>query len=108
MRGIAHISFAGGGLVLPAANPYDREILFDHIAHRTRSKGAVRVTVDDSSWSVRYNDGSLAPFCAACGRALEAACYSNFSGGAAYCIRCAFGGHLVVPNREVQSLRGVG
>jgi hypothetical protein len=89
MRGVAHISFAGGGVFLPARNPYDREILVEHVADRVRSKGELQVALDDHCWSVCMSD--VGASCASCGAALDSACYSVANGLAAYCVRCAFG-----------------
>jgi len=91
MKGVAHISFAeGGGVVLPARSAYDRDLLVEHIAGSVRSKGCVRVAVDDRSWSVLRGDGPSRTMCDGCGYELLAACCSA-SDGAAYCLRCAFG-----------------
>ena len=29
MKGVAHVSFQGGGLIVPAQTPYERQLLFD-------------------------------------------------------------------------------
>jgi hypothetical protein len=33
-KGIAHVSFPGGSMVLPARTPYDRQMLLEHIVDR--------------------------------------------------------------------------
>jgi hypothetical protein len=88
MRGVAHISFSGGGVFLPARNPYDREILVEHVADRVRSKGEVQVALDDRCWSVSLS--SVGICCASCGHPLDSACYSPANGFAAFCVKCAF------------------
>jgi len=32
VKDIAHISFDGGGLIVPAQRPYERQLLVEHIA----------------------------------------------------------------------------
>ena len=88
MRGIAHISFVGGGVFLPARNPYDRQVLVEHVADHVRSKGEVQVALDDRCWSVCMTDTGTS--CSSCGRSLHSVCHSPASGLAAYCVRCAF------------------
>lgn len=107
MGGIAHISFAGGGVVLPARNPYDRQVLMEHIAERVRTKGEIRVTLDRQCWAVRLNRAVVASSCSACGHPLRAACYSAADGSTAYCVRCAFGEELP-PAPVAQAHRTVG
>lgn len=46
-KGIVHISFAGGGLFLPARSPYDRQMLVEHVTDRVRCKGHLQVLTDD-------------------------------------------------------------
>jgi hypothetical protein len=88
MRGVAHISFAGGGVFLPARDPYDLELLAEHVADRVRSVGKVHVAFADLSWSVCRSD--VGTSCASCGHTLDSACYSSSDERAAYCVRCAF------------------
>jgi hypothetical protein len=98
MRGIAHISFAGGGVFLPAANPYDREVLVEHVAERVRSKREVLVALDDRYWSVCMNGAGRDTCCSACGNSPESICYAASNDQMAYCVKCAFnGGAGVVP-----------
>lgn len=89
MRGVAHISFTGGGVFLPARNPYDRQVLVEHVADQVRSKGEVQVALDDRCWSVCMTD--VGTSCSSCGRPLDSVCYSATNGQTAYCVRCAFG-----------------
>lgn len=91
MRGIAHISFIGGGVFLPARNPYDRQVLVEHVAERVRSKGEVLVTLDDRYWSVCKSNETPGICCFACGHSLESAPYSATNQQTVYCVKCAFG-----------------
>ena len=91
MRGVAHISFSGGGVFLPARNPYDREILVEHVSERVRSKGEVQVALDDRHWSVCRSCSTSGACCSGCGHSLDSTCYAFAKDGVAYCVRCALG-----------------
>jgi hypothetical protein len=91
MTGIAHVSFSGGGIFLPARNPYDRQMLMEHIADRVRMKGQVQVLLDNQRWIVHRRRGPLSVCCAGCGESVDSACYSSASGDVGFCVRCAFG-----------------
>jgi hypothetical protein len=90
--GIAHVSFLGGGIFLPARDPYDRQTLIEHVTQRLHAKGQVQVLVDNHRWMVQAGATYRTATCAACGQAVDAACFSNMSNGAAYCVHCALGG----------------
>jgi len=90
MKGIAHISFSGGGVFLPARNPYDRDMLVEHITDSVRSKGQLRVRVDNMFWSVLPSTRSPDAACNGCGGILHSLCCS-VADGAEYCAKCAFG-----------------
>jgi hypothetical protein len=53
MKGIALISFQGGGVVLPARTPYEREVLFDHVRQCVNRHGRVRLAFNRREWMVR-------------------------------------------------------
>jgi hypothetical protein len=90
-NGIAHISYRGGGLFVPARTPYDRQLLVEQVVERVRTKGQVQVLVDDQRWMV-YSSGGAAPLCCAgCGLSHTSACYSAVLDEAAFCVKCAFG-----------------
>ena len=65
MKGIAQISFHGGGLVLTAKTPYERELLFDHVKQYANRYGRVRLVLNRREWTILRNDGDGAA-CAAC------------------------------------------
>lgn len=96
-KGIVHVSFAGGGLFLPARNPYDRQLLVEHVSERVRAKGEVQVLMDDQLWLVHRNRGPAGPPCVRCGMAVAAACYSRGCGQVCYCVACAFGNDVEEP-----------
>ncbi len=92
MPGVAHISFPGGGLVLPVRSPYDRQMLVEHVVDRVRSKGQIQVILDNRRWAVRLRDSTSAVSCSRCGYSVDAACYTaGNTNKAAHCVRCAFG-----------------
>lgn len=107
-KGIAHVSFAGGGVFVPARSPYDRQILVEHVADRVRAQGHVQVLVDDQRWLVRLSRGPSVDCCCSCGYSLDAACYSTAGGAAVYCVECAFGvcAESVSPYHEPQRRLG--
>lgn len=39
MTDVAHLSFRGGGLLLPAHTPYERELLIEYIEATTKRHG---------------------------------------------------------------------
>ena len=89
-RGIAHVSFVGGGIFLPARSPYDRQVLTEHVLSRVRAKGKVQVLIDDQRWMVQRPSSGLAD-CSHCGCAVNSACYLGAGSGTPYCLTCAFG-----------------
>jgi hypothetical protein len=90
-KAIAHVSFPGGGMFLPARSPYDRQMLVEHIADRVRSKGHVQVLLDERRWMVQLNRRAPFPVCASCGDTVDSSCYSPADDGVAYCLSCALG-----------------
>ena len=89
--GIAHVSFSGGSVFLPARTPYDRQVLLEHIVDRARAKERVQVLLEKLRWMVHLRRGPATAYCSACGRLLNAACYSTAEDGQAHCLGCAFG-----------------
>ena len=55
MKRIAHISFEGGGFIVPAQTPYDREVLIEHVEASTRRHGVIRLDVNNRRWEVCRN-----------------------------------------------------
>ncbi len=89
-KGIAHVSFCGGGIFLPARNPYDREMLAEHVTNRVRAKGQVQVIIDDQEWMVYLSPDPSLLCCSVCSHPLPSACYSAGSDGIPFCVKCAF------------------
>ena len=88
-KGIAHLSFRGGGMLLPARSPYDRQLLTEHVVSRVRTDGRVQVLLDDRCWLVHLRRGPGAACCTACGHITESSCISRGCGNS-YCVKCAF------------------
>jgi hypothetical protein len=107
-RGIAHVSFTGGGVFLPARDPYDRQTLIEHVSQRVRTKGRVQVLVDNHRWLVQSCVAPMAAACMACGQSADMACYPTASHAAAYCVGCAFGGPRYAAPAPTDELRQVG
>lgn len=91
MNSVAHLSFAGGGLLLPARDPYERELLVEHIVARAQRNGGVRVALHRRAWCVQLTPDTFTGSCARCRRALQATWYATAPGGVPHCLRCAFG-----------------
>lgn len=91
MNSVAHLSFVGGGLLLPARDPYDRELLVEHVVARARQNGGMRVVLHGRAWSVRLTPDTFTGSCARCSRILQATLCATALGGAPYCVRCALG-----------------
>jgi hypothetical protein len=106
-KGIAHLSFAGGGIILPARSPYDREVLVEHVLNRVHVKGRVQVLVDERSWIVQLGDARRPLSCQHCGRRADSACYFWAGDGARFCVPCALGGDIVAAPTQDEPLREV-
>jgi len=91
MTGIAHVSFRGGGMFLPARSPYDRQTLIEHITDRVRAKGDVQVLLHGQRWMVHLHRGQPPAYCTCCGTAVHCACHSTGNCETVYCVNCAFG-----------------
>jgi hypothetical protein len=89
-NGVAHISFVGGGLFLPARTPYDRELMIDYVAERVRSKGTIQVIVDERRWTVQRCARVRGRDCPSCGHQLNATCALAEGHDPIACMHCAF------------------
>ena len=86
MRGMAHLSFDGGGLIVPAQTPYERQLLFEYVEASTKQHGGVRLRLNGQLWTISQKNGGH-EVCAACRRSLDNLVYR--SDGQTRCIRCA-------------------
>jgi hypothetical protein len=89
--GIAHVSFSGGSMFLPARTPHDRQMLVEHIVDHARAKERAQVLLEKLRWMVHLRRDPTTAHCSACGCLLNAACYSTAEHGEADCLGCAFG-----------------
>ncbi len=89
-KGIAHLSFAGGGIFLPARSAYDRQHLIENVTHTAAQHGRVQILVDDQRWLVQPDVGGRTPSCVDCGALAQPPCRAG-DGGGAHCVRCALG-----------------
>jgi hypothetical protein len=65
MNDIAHLSFRGGGLILPAHTPYERELLVESVEAATKRHGHLQLAVDGRHWTISTSNG-LRPVCDSC------------------------------------------
>lgn len=97
-QGIAHLSFLGGSMLLPARSPYDRQVLVEHIKDRARTTEWVQVLVDDRRWMVKAAGDKQRPatsHCRGChcvldGARFPTACDLSGAQHEKYCLGCAF------------------
>lgn len=87
--GVAHLSFRGGGIFLPARNPYDRQILSEHAVQRARAHGRVQVLVDDERWTICLKLDPSVLRCGSCDSPLELVCLGSRTPNTPRCVRCA-------------------
>jgi hypothetical protein len=89
MQGNAHISFAGGGLILPAQTPYDRELVFEHIEASAKQHARIELSAKGRHWTISLKSAHR-ELCARCSRSLRDLTYrgngKNFCG---HCVRHA-------------------
>jgi hypothetical protein len=85
----ARISFPGGGLVVPAHTPYERQQLLEHVRGCLRRAGTVRVRLDCTTWLVEWPDSGR-PVCGGCGQPIRhAVSHRSGKAGVPYCLTCA-------------------
>jgi len=85
MHRTAHITFTGGGLILPAHTPYDRQIIFEHVEAAAKHHELLGLRANGHYWSISHNTARL-ELCAPCSRGVHALAYR--SNGQNFCGRC--------------------
>lgn len=101
-KGIAHVSFLGGGAFLPLRNPDDRRTLVEYVADRVGATGRVQVLVGGQRWMVGPRGLSLNP-CATCRHSFACRWLAVTDRGATSCLTCAFeNGDAFAPRNERQ------
>ena len=106
-NGIAHVSFPGGSIFLPARSPYDRQMLIEHIVQRARAKERVQVLMGGLRWMVHLCRETAPAHCSTCDCVLNSTCYSTAENDAAYCLGCAFGDYRTQVQSQDESQRTV-
>lgn len=85
----AHITFVGGGLLLPASTPYDRQVLREHVLNRARHAQELQVKVGRKTWRVERPTEQRPFTCGFCKRQLSVAALQVPPSDAVYCVACA-------------------
>jgi hypothetical protein len=80
LNNIARLSFSGGGLILPAHTPYDRELLVESVEATTKRYGRLVLEVNDRHWTISMSDG-LRPVCVSCSQWPDDLTYPGGSSG---------------------------
>jgi hypothetical protein len=86
MKNVAHISFEGGGFIIPAHTPYEREMLVEHLEVSTKRHGRIRLDINRRRWTISVNDGA-GEVCTSCTRPADHLTY-RFD-RQSLCRRCA-------------------
>lgn len=86
MKGIAHITFRQGGLILPASTPYDRQLLFEHVAQYAKQHGRIGLGLDRRQWIVAQVEDTPQA-CATCNQQIHNVAYTR--SGHTLCHPCA-------------------
>jgi hypothetical protein len=81
----AHISFRGGGLILPAVTPYQRQLVFEHFEASAKQHQNVGLRVQGRYWSISVKLARRER-CAECVRSLHDLAYR--ADGQNFCNRC--------------------
>src|SRR5574340_1213979 len=87
MAGVAHVSFAGGGVFMPDQNPEDRQQLLDYVTYLVSSKPKVQILLRNQRWLAESGHYCS---CATCGRATNVSC-REAGDVDVYCVQCALG-----------------
>jgi hypothetical protein len=66
MGQVAHIRYSGGALVLPAQDPYDREVIFEEAEFCARRHGSVGVQLGRKEMRISLTAGEARSACARC------------------------------------------
>ena len=86
MKDVAHIWFDGGGLIMPAQTPYERQLLVEHLEVSTKQHGSVRLELNRRHWTISRNTRPDT-VCGSCSRSRDDLTY-RFD-GQTLCGQCA-------------------
>lgn len=82
---VAKISFDAGALLLPANDPYDREVVFEQADFYARRHGSVAVQIGGAFMRVR--SGGSGDVCVRCHEGLRSVSFEV--GARHFCAQCA-------------------
>jgi hypothetical protein len=68
MDQVAHIRYEGGALLLPAQNPYDREIVFEEAKFCARRYGIASMQLGRKQLGISISEADARIPCAKCGK----------------------------------------
>ena len=85
----AHMTFAGGGLLLPARTAYDWEMLREHVLDRARHTQELQIKVGRRTWLVERPTEQRPFVCGICKRQLTVAALHAPPNASVYCVACA-------------------
>ena len=85
----AHLTFAGGGLLLPARTAYDRQVLREHVLNRAQHREQLQVKVGRTLWFVERPSTQQPFVCGSCNRQLTVAALHRPQNQRIYCVACA-------------------
>jgi hypothetical protein len=86
MQGIAHISFGGGGLILPAQTPYERQLVFEHVEATAKRHEHVELSAEGRQWRIGLPTARR-ELCCRCLRSLNGRAFRT--NGQSLCAHCA-------------------
>jgi len=85
MKSVARLSFEGGGTLLPARTPYEREVVLEHVELSARRHRRLWFDLDRRTWLVACSPDAPR-VCASCSRPCLGLTFVR--GTQALCIRC--------------------
>jgi hypothetical protein len=90
---MVHITYAGGGLIVPAVTPYDREQMVQHVLSTVRAKRAVEVQLAGRAWKATLAGTGNVPNCLRCGWPINSVVCKSLEDNqqTALCVNCALG-----------------
>ncbi|MCK6554602.1 hypothetical protein L6Q96_08500 [Candidatus Binatia bacterium] len=95
--GVVHVSFAGGGVFLPARSVADRNRVEATVQDRMRVTDRVQVLSGGQRWEVRRVHAMQPIECHGCGTVTDSACFGD---GVVFCVACA----LIAPDEAKRHL----
>jgi hypothetical protein len=85
----AHVTYQGGGLLLPTRTPYDRQLLQEHVLHLARREDTIQVRVKRTTWVVETLPEDHSVTCIRCREPLKLAALHTAGHVKMHCATCA-------------------